>query len=93
MSCGVLPPAPTKANAREIVDCHARRLTIEPGFRDAKNLLFAMGMSALRISDPQRRDRLPLLSAPAIVLLTLLGPLQPFGKPAIDRRDPIRQRD
>jgi len=32
-----------------------------------------MGMSALRISDPQRRDRLLLLNALAVVLLTLLG--------------------
>lgn len=32
-----------------------------------------MGLSALRIADPQRRDRLLLLNAFAIVLLTLLG--------------------
>jgi hypothetical protein len=32
-----------------------------------------MGMSALRISDPQRRDRLLLLNALAVVLLNLLG--------------------
>jgi hypothetical protein len=30
-------------------------------------------MSALRIDDPQRRDRLLLLNAFAILLLTLLG--------------------
>ena len=32
-----------------------------------------MGMSELRIDDPQRRDRLLLLNAFAILLLTLLG--------------------
>ena len=32
-----------------------------------------MGMGALRISDPQRRDRLLLVNALAVVLLTLLG--------------------
>ena len=32
-----------------------------------------MGMSALRIDDPQRRDRLLLLNAFAILLLTILG--------------------
>jgi hypothetical protein len=32
-----------------------------------------MGLSKLRIADPQRRDRLLLLSALAVVLLTLLG--------------------
>ena len=32
-----------------------------------------MGMSELRISDPQRRDRLLLINAITILLLTLLG--------------------
>ena len=32
-----------------------------------------MGMRAVRIADPQRHDRLFLLNAFAIVLLTLLG--------------------
>jgi hypothetical protein len=32
-----------------------------------------MGMSTLRIDDPQRRDRLFLLNAFAIMLLTILG--------------------
>jgi hypothetical protein len=61
------------ATAREITNHYARRWTIEPGFRDTKDLRFGMGMSALRIADPQRRDRLLLLNAFAIVLLTLLG--------------------
>ncbi|WP_407659917.1 hypothetical protein [Methylocystis suflitae] len=47
--------------------------TIEPGFRDTKDLRFGMGLSVLRIADPQRRDRLLLLNAFAIVLMTLLG--------------------
>ena len=45
----------------------------EPSFRDSKDLRFGMGMGALRIDDPQRRDRLLLLNAFAIMLLTLLG--------------------
>ena len=59
--------------AREIINLYARRWTIEPSFRDTKDLRFGMGMSVLRIADPQRRDRLLLLNAFAIVLLTLLG--------------------
>jgi Transposase DDE domain len=59
--------------AREIVNHYAKRWTIEPGFRDEKDLRFGMGLSVLRIADPQRRDRLLLLSALAVVLLTLLG--------------------
>ena len=35
--------------------------------------LTCMGLSSVRISDPQRRDRLLLLNAFAVVLLTLLG--------------------
>ena len=42
-------------------------------FRDTKDLRFGMGMGVLQISDPQRRDRLLLLNAFAVVLLTLLG--------------------
>jgi hypothetical protein len=61
------------ATAREIVNLYAKRWTIEPGFRDTKDLRFGMGLGVLRIADPQRRDRLLLLNAFAIVLLTLLG--------------------
>ena len=62
-----------EASAREIINYYAKRWTIEPGFRDTKDLRFGMGMGVLQISDPQRRDRLLLLNAFAIVLLTLLG--------------------
>ncbi len=48
-------------------DGRARRL------RDAEDIHFGMVLSALRIADPQRRDRLLLLNAFAAVLLTLLG--------------------
>jgi hypothetical protein len=61
------------ATAREIVNAYSRRWTIEPGFRDTKDIRFGMGMSALRIADPQRRDRLFLLNAFAVVFLTILG--------------------
>jgi hypothetical protein len=61
------------ASAPEIINLYAKRWTIEPGFRDTKDLRFGMGMGVLRIADPQRRDRLLLLNAFAIVLLTLLG--------------------
>jgi hypothetical protein len=60
-------------SAPEIIKLYSKRWTIEPSFRDTKDLRFGMGMSTLRISDPQRRDRLLLLNAFAILLLTLLG--------------------
>jgi hypothetical protein len=56
-----------------IVNHYAKRWTIEPSFRDTKDLRFGMGLSANRIGEPSRRDRLLLISAFAIVLLTLLG--------------------
>jgi hypothetical protein len=62
-----------EATTREVVNLYSRRWTIEPSFRDTKDLRFGMGMSSLRISDAARRDRLLLLNAFAIVLLTLLG--------------------
>src|SRR5208282_6026731 len=61
------------ASASQIVNLYAKRWTIEPGFRDTKDLRFGMGLSVPRIGDPQRRDRLLLLNALAILLLTLLG--------------------
>jgi hypothetical protein len=60
-------------SAPQIIKLYSKRWTIEPSFRDSKDLRFGMGMKALRIEDPQRRDRLLLLNAFAIVLLTILG--------------------
>jgi hypothetical protein len=60
-------------SAKEIVDLYAKRWTIEPSFRDTKDLRFGMGMAELRIADPMRRDRLLFLNAIAVKLLTLLG--------------------
>lgn len=49
------------------------RTAVETSFREIKALRFGLGMSALRICRPERRDRLLLLSALAIALLPLLG--------------------
>jgi hypothetical protein len=61
------------APSRQIIDLYAKRWKVEPSFRDTKDLRFGMGLSSARIGDPQRRDRLLLLNAFAVVLLTLLG--------------------
>jgi hypothetical protein len=60
-------------SAPAIIKLYSRRWTIQPSFRDSKDLRFGMGLSVLRIEDPQRRDRLLLLNAFAILLLTILG--------------------
>ena len=56
-----------------LVNHYARRWTIELQFRDTKDLRFGMGLSATRVGEPMRRDRLLLVSAFAVALLTLLG--------------------
>ncbi|WP_075011500.1 IS4 family transposase [Stigmatella aurantiaca] len=62
-----------QASAAEVVALYSRRFSIEEGFRDLKDLRFGMGLSWVRIAEPERRDRLLLLSALACALLTLLG--------------------
>ena len=62
-----------EATAAVLINHYSKRWTIEPGFRDTKDLRFGMGLSATRIGEPQRRDRLLLVSAFAMALLTLLG--------------------
>ena len=61
------------ATAATLINHYAKRWTIEPQFRDTKDLRFGMGLSATRIGEPMRRDRLLLISAFATALLTLLG--------------------
>jgi len=61
------------APASDVIKSYSRRFTIEESFRDAKDWRFGMGLSAARVGEPQRRDRLLLVSAMAVALLTLLG--------------------
>jgi hypothetical protein len=68
-----LAASATNANAKSLIKHYAKRWTIECGLRDTKDLRFGMGMGSIRVSTAQRRDRLWLLSAFAVVLLTLLG--------------------
>jgi hypothetical protein len=61
------------ASAATLIQHYSKRWTIEPQFRDTKDLRFGMGLSSTRIGEPTRRDRLLLVSAFATALLTLLG--------------------
>jgi hypothetical protein len=63
----------TDLPAAELIKLYSRRWGIECGFRDAKDPRFGMGMGAIHVSTPARRDRLWLIAAFAIALLTLLG--------------------
>jgi len=62
-----------EASGAEVVKLYAGRFTIEESFRDVKDSRFGMGLSSFSIAEPDRRDRLLLLSALACALLTLLG--------------------
>lgn len=57
----------------ELVARYGKRFTIEESFRDIKDLRFGMGLASIRVSTTSRRDRLLLLSALAVTLLTILG--------------------
>ena len=59
--------------ASAIVKLYGKRFTIEENFRDTKDLRFGMGLSSTHVRDPERRDRLLLLSAIASTLISLLG--------------------
>src|SRR3954453_7871931 len=61
------------ATAPQIIKLYSKLWGVDPSFRDTKDLRFGLGLGAVRIADPQRRDRLLLLNAFAVVLLTLLG--------------------
>lgn len=62
-----------KTAASVIVKLYGKRFTIEETFRDTKDLRFGMGLKTTRISNTGRRDRILLVSALAMALLTLLG--------------------
>ena len=68
-----LAASDAEAPAGTLIKQYSRRWTIEPSFRDTKDLRFGMGMAEIRIAEPERRDRLLLISAFAMALLTMLG--------------------
>jgi hypothetical protein len=63
----------TDETAKDLMRFYGARWGIESGLRDTKDLRFGMGMGTMRVTSPERRDRLWLLNAFAVVLLTLLG--------------------
>ena len=61
------------AAPQRLVKYCAKRWGIETSFRDIKDPRFGLGLSTMRISRLERRDRMLLMSAMAIALLSLLG--------------------
>ena len=68
-----LAASTSSGTAKHLMTTYGKRWGIEAAFRDTKDLRFGMGMASIRVSTPERRDRLWLLNAFAVVLLTLLG--------------------
>ena len=68
-----LAASDAEVTAATLINHYAKRWTIEPSFRDTKDLRFGMGLSETRIGEPERRDRLLLINAFAMALLTMLG--------------------
>jgi hypothetical protein len=56
-----------------LIGYYGRRWGIECTLRDTRDLRFGMGMGTVHVNSPERRDRLWLINAFAVVLLTLLG--------------------
>lgn len=63
----------SRKDAQAFIKWYARRWSIEASFRDLKNPMFGLGLGSVRVARCDRRDRLVLIAAIAIVLMTLLG--------------------
>jgi hypothetical protein len=63
----------TDLSARQIIGLYAKRFSCEETFRDTKNARLGLGLSGTHIQDSLRRDRLLMICALAMALLTLLG--------------------
>jgi hypothetical protein len=63
----------TDLSARQIIDLYAKRFSCEETFRDTKNAHLGLGLSQTHIHNAARRDRLLMVCAMAMALLTLLG--------------------
>lgn len=60
-------------SGQQVKKAYGKRFTCEETFRDIKDMHYGMGMSWAPIRNTERRDRMVLLAALAIVLLTFLG--------------------
>lgn len=61
------------AASKDLVKYYSRRWSIEAAFRDLKDPRFGLGLGEVHISQPERRDRILMLRAFSVVLMTLMG--------------------
>ena len=62
-----------RLSARAMAALYGRRWGIEASFRDVKSPRFGLGLTEARVGRTDRRDRILLVGALAMALLTLLG--------------------
>lgn len=60
-------------NAVELTNLYARRMSVEELFRDGKDNRYGLGLGQTQVQTPARLDRLILIVALALILLTGLG--------------------
>ena len=63
----------TDLTSRQVITLYGKRFSCEETFRDAKNAHLGLGLSQTHIRNALRRDRLLMVCALAMALLTLLG--------------------
>src|SRR3984957_6967920 len=88
-----LAASSTDATAKQLSGHYGRRWGIECALRDTKDLRFGMGMGTVHVNSPERRDRLWLINAFAVVLLTLLGAAgEALGYDRMLKTNPAKRR-
>ena len=60
-------------STQQMLNYYSKRWSIETWFRDTKSARFGFGMKSMHTKNVTRRDRLWLLAAFAVTLMTLLG--------------------
>lgn len=83
----------SELKTKEIINYYAKRWSIEPTFRDQKDIRFGMGMYNVSVSTAERRDRLFFIAALACVLLTVLGAAsEAIGMDKMLRANTVKRR-
>jgi hypothetical protein len=89
-----LAASSAEATARDLSGYYGSRWGLEAGLRGTKDLRYGMGMGTVDVSTPERRDRLWLINALAVVLLTLLGaPSAAIGYDKILKTNTSKRRE
>src|ERR1700704_6747255 len=88
-----LAASSTDATATQLTGLYGRRWGIACTLRDTKDLRFGMGLGTIHVNSAERRDRLWLINAFAVVLLTVLGAAgEALGYDRMLNTSPVKRR-